>query len=411
MNKNERPQKTEEKVHKRHQRIWTFLFHSVGWIFRRIHSYTSTPAPDINKACIILSNHTCELDPVLLALSFKKQMYFVASEHVYRKGWISKLLYWAFEPIAKMKGASDTLTVMKAIRKLRNGYNVCIFAEGSRSFDGRNSPVPAATGKLVKTSGACLVTYRIEGGYLTNPRWGFGLRRGKCHGGVVKVYEAEDLKELSAEQVNEIIVKDIHEDAYERQAFEHIAYKGKNRALGIESAFSICPRCHKLGQMTSEGDRVFCKACGNSSEFNEYGEFSPSFGVKNTSEWEDMQEALFKAMAEGELGTFDSEHPFFFDEGISMKIIDSDHKEKLLGSGKMSLYPDRFLFEPLTDKENNSPVSLLIKDIPDMSVYARNGFVFTDSSGIHYEIKPDAKKSPLNVRKYISIWNQLRRMK
>ena len=349
-----------------------------------------------------------ELDPVLVALSFPRQMYFVASEHVYRKGWVSRLLFWAFEPIAKIKGASDTLTVMKAIRKLRNGYNVCLFAEGNRSFDGRNFPVPAATGKLVKTSAATLVTYRLEGGYLTNPRWGFGIRKGKSFGHVVNVYTPEAIKEMTAEQVNDIIIKDIHEDAYSRQAQEAVAYHGKNRAFGMESAFCVCPKCRTLGKMFTsmkDGNRITCSQCGNTSVFDEYGSFDASFGVKNTEEWEDLQEEYFDALVKN-APTSDL---FFSDSEVSLKTVDSDHNEKNLGIGKMSLYEDRFVFEQeQTSSEKAEPLTLAIKDIPDMSVYSRNGFVFTDSSGTHYEIKPVAKKSPLNVRKYISVWKRLR---
>ena len=69
----------------------------------------------------------------------------------------------------------------------------------------------------------------------------------------------------------------------------------------------------------------------------------------------------------------------------------------------MALYRNRFEFTPI----NGNTISLAIKDIPDMAVYSRNGFVFSDNAGTHYEIKPIQKKSPLNVRKYISIWSKL----
>ena len=337
-------------------------------------------------------------------MSFKKQMYFVASEHVYRKGWVSKLLRWAFEPIAKIKGSSDTLTVMKLIRKLRSGYNVCLFAEGNRSFDGRNFPISEATGKLAKICGASLVTYRIQGGYLTNPRWGFGIRRGKAFGQVVNVYSPEQLAGMSVEEITKAVVNDINEDAYERQALAPVAYKGKNRALGIECAYCVCPRCHSLGKITSKGNMLWCSSCGNKTGFDVYGNFDPAFGVANPKEWEDFQEEYLKELA---VSDRDDKTPFFTDSDVTLKTVDSEHNEKDLGSGRMALYKNRFDFVP----DKGQPLSLAITDIPDMSVYSRNGFVFSDASGTHYEIKSVQKKSPLNVRKYISIWKILRNNK
>ncbi len=394
-------EKKERAVQRRHQRVWNFFWYVTAPFFKLIYSYKCKIAPKIQGSYLVISNHTTELDCVLVGMSFKKQMYFVASEHVYRKGWVSKLLFWAFEPIAKIKGASDTLTVMKIIRRLRNGYNVCLFAEGNRSFDGRNFPVPEATGKLAKICGASLVTYRIEGGYLTNPRWGFGIRRGRAYGQVVNVYTPEQLAQMTPEQITQIIQKDINEDAYERQSLKPIAYKGKNRALGIECAYCVCPRCRTLGKIVSYGNKVLCTECGNETEFDKYGKFDPAFGVNNPEEWEDLQEDYLKKLAASP--RTDSE-PFFTDSDVSLKLVDSAHNEKELGSGKMSLYSNRFVFMPA----NGETISLALKDIPDMSVYSRNGFVFTDAAGTHYEIKPIEKKSPLNVRKYISIWKVLR---
>ena len=391
-------EKKEIAAQKRHQRVWNFFWYCTVPFFKLAYSYNCKKAPAIQSPYLVISNHTTVLDCVLVGMSFRKQMYFVASEHVYRKGWVSRLLRWAFEPIAKMKGSSDTLTVMKIIRKLRNGYNVCLFAEGNRSFDGRNFPVPQATGKLAKICGATLVTYRIQGGYLTNPRWGFGIRHGKAFGQVVNVYTPEQLAQMTPEQINEIIENDIHEDAYDRQAVKKIAYKGKNRALGIECAFCVCPRCLTLGTITSKGNRVMCTSCGNETLFDVYGNFDPAFGVSNTKEWEDLQEEYFKTLAASAQSQSNSV-PFFSDSDVCLKVLDSDHNEKKLGSGKMSLYTDRFEFVP----HDSDVISLPLTSIPEMSVYSRNGFVFSDTAGTHYEIKPVQKKSPLNVRKYISI--------
>ena len=175
----------------------------------------------------------------------------------------------------------------------------------------------------------------------------------------------------------------------------------------MECAYCICPKCHSLGKIKTEGDAVFCTACGNKTTFDEYGFFTGDFGLKNTAEWEDFQEKEFDAMVK--TSAKGQEEPYFWDDGILMRTVDSEHNEKELGQGKMSLYRDRFVFESLDDSV--SQIVLPISRIPDMSVYSRNGFVFTDSEGTHYEIKPTEKKSPLNVRKYISVWKRLRENK
>jgi 1-acyl-sn-glycerol-3-phosphate acyltransferase len=51
-----------------------------------------------------LANHNTDLDPALLALSFPYHMYFVASEHVFRKGFVSWLLKYFFAPISRTRG-------------------------------------------------------------------------------------------------------------------------------------------------------------------------------------------------------------------------------------------------------------------------------------------------------------------
>ena len=41
---------------------------------------------------IALANHTTNLDSIILGLSFKQHMYFVAGEQLFRMGWITWLL-------------------------------------------------------------------------------------------------------------------------------------------------------------------------------------------------------------------------------------------------------------------------------------------------------------------------------
>ena len=187
-------EKKEIRKYKHHKRFWKFIRVVAKPFIKILFKFEYEIAPAIKGPYLVVSNHTTDLDPAFLGISFPPQMYFVASEHVYRSGILGVFLKWAFEPIAKIKGSSDAATVLKMLRYLRSGKNVCLFPEGNRSFNGKTGEIIEATGKLVKASNASLVTYKITGGYFTTPRWGKGIRKGKVTGKVVKVYSPEEIK-------------------------------------------------------------------------------------------------------------------------------------------------------------------------------------------------------------------------
>ena len=99
-----------------------------------------------------------------------------------------------------------------------------------------------ATGRLVKTAGCGLVTYRLEGGYFASPRWGgASIRRGYLHGSPVKVYTPEMLQGMTNEELHTAITQDLFEDAYARQLANPKPYRSKKRAMFMERMLFIWP--------------------------------------------------------------------------------------------------------------------------------------------------------------------------
>ena len=166
--------------HKRHVFVWKLLRPVAALLGRIIYNFRAEPA-DVKGPYLFFANHVTDVDPVLAACSFKEQMYFVSSEHLMR-GRFGPLVNWLQAPIPRQKGGSAADTVMSTLRHIKKGYNVGIFPEGNRCWDGVTAAFPAATAKMARTaaaSGASLVTYRFEGGYFASPRWaGFAMRRG-----------------------------------------------------------------------------------------------------------------------------------------------------------------------------------------------------------------------------------------
>lgn len=390
------------KKYKRHKRLWKVIRFIATPILKSIYKYSFQLAPKLESPYLVLSNHNCDLDPGLVALSFPQQMYFVASEHVYRAGFASKVLRYVFEPIAKRKGTADTVTVMKTIRALREGKNVCLFPEGQKSFNGQTGEINIATGKLVKASKAGLVTFKIEGGYFTTPRWGYGIRKGKMKGSVVNVYTKEELEKFSPEEITDFIKKDLWEDAYQKQSQNPIAYKGKNLAQGLEHALCICPECKKLDSLSSKKDKVFCTQCNFSATLDKFGFFDENCKFKTITQWDNFQQEELNKFVQSK-NKANSEF-LFENKNTILKRVKAEHQEEVLGCGTFSMFTDKFIFTPLQEEQNNI-LELSHQDLADISMYGKQGLVFSDTKGNYYEL---TSKEIMNVRKYIFCYKFLK---
>ena len=259
-------------MQKRLNFFWKTLRFPVMIFCKLKFGYTFKVAKDLPDHYIVLSNHTTDYDCVLVACSFKKQMYYVASEHIARWKHGFKLLNWALAPILRKKGTSAASAIIDILRKVRKGANVCMFAEGVRSWDGLSCPITSTTGGLVKAARCGLVTYRISGGYFTSPMWSTkNTRRGYLHGEPVHVFTAEQIAAMSEDEVNRIIREDLYEDAYARQLEKPIKYKGKRLAESMENLLYLCPCCGGEDTLRSKNDRVFCTSCDLSFTYDVYG--------------------------------------------------------------------------------------------------------------------------------------------
>lgn len=388
--------------YKRHQIFWKIIRFIAPSVLKPLYKYSYELAPKLEPPYLVFSNHNGDLDPALVGLSFPQQMYFVASEHVYRAGFASKILRFVFEPIAKRKGTADAVTVMKSIRALREGKNVCIFPEGQKSFNGITGGINIATGKLVKASKASLVTYKLEGGYFTTPRWGKGIRKGKMHGSIVNIYNKEDLEKLSPEEITDLVKKDLYEDAYQKQSQNPIAYKGKNLAEGIEHALCICPECKQIDTLFSKKNSVFCKNCNFTTSIDIYGYFDENCKFKTVLQWDEFQQEELKKLIQ-EKSSEKSEF-IFSDDEVTLKTVKAEHQEEIIGTGKFSMFTDKFIFNSVKDEKEIS-LEIPQKNIVDISMYGKQALVFSDNNGNYYEL---TSKNIINVRKYIFCFKYLK---
>lgn len=324
------------KNHAHYKRQWA-LIHPLGELIARLFLRFRAKREKVPGPFLLLSNHLTDQDPILVGSAFRQQMYFVASEHIMRKGLISGLLEFLFSPITRQKGGNAASTVKGIIRTLRAGCNVALFPEGNRTWDGLTGPIPPATAKMARTSGAYLVTYRMKGGYFTSPRWGGSrIRKGRMTGSVVGVYSPEELKAMSSDEVYALICRDLYENAWETQKAEPVLYRGKAPAEHLETFLFACPECGALHALESRGDRIRCTKCGASSNYLDTGMLEGDFRFQTVLEWSQWQDELLDGLIAG-----CGEEALFSDEGVEVLEVSTAKKGTPLGRGRMSLYKDR----------------------------------------------------------------------
>ncbi len=88
-----------------------------------------------NGGCIICPNHTSNADPVLLAITFPRQIYFMAKEELFKNKILGKLfkMVGAF-PVER--GKRDASAINTAEKVLNKGEQLGLFIEGTRSKTG-----------------------------------------------------------------------------------------------------------------------------------------------------------------------------------------------------------------------------------------------------------------------------------
>ena len=357
----------------------------IRWIMR--YKCDKLKGPDAPS--LIISNHNTNIDPVLVASGFSRHMYFLASEHTLRKGLVSKLLGFFLDPIPINKSRTDTFAIKEMLRRIKAGANVCLFAEGDRSFNGMTGPISLSTAKLAKMSGADLITFRFEGGYFTAPRWAKRQRYGKMTGRCVGRYTSAELKTMTTQQILGIIERDIYEDAYERQKMNLTRFKGKSLAENIETVLYVCPACEKIGSIRSEGERFFC-SCGLEATYGETGLLSgEGLQFSTITEWDNWQSEKLE-----DIVNRSENSPICSDEEQMLFSVHAAVSGEPEGKGPMSIDRETFRCAGQT---------FPLEQITRFAVVGQMTLLFALKGGGSYEVHSNTPRSALKYREIFRI--------
>ena len=334
---------------------------------------------------LILSNHLTILDPFLVGLAFGRPIYYMASEDLSSSKY-GKLITWLVNPIYKAKSKSDLGAVKECIRVVKEGGTICIFPEGNRSYDGRLCKIEESIAKMVKMLKVPVVLFNIKGGYGTDPRWAKKARRGKSYGRVKRILSAEEIKEMSVDELYQIIIKELTVP----QVPTTLSYKSKASAEGLDRILYICPKCGKLHQIYTEGDFIYCKACGLKVSYTEHLNFETddkAFKFKYVSDWYQYQKDYVK--------TFNLDKEFtYIDEGVTLYTVEKGSVRKEVTSGQM-LMNNKII--------SVGEISFNLSEVENMTVLGKHK-INMYINGLTYQFIGDDN---LNVVKYLHMYTHL----
>jgi 1-acyl-sn-glycerol-3-phosphate acyltransferase len=370
----------------------------ITWKF----NYRFERSKPLDHPAFILSNHVTNWDPLLVGLGFPKMMYYVASDHLFRLGWLSSILRFLVAPIPRIKSTADRQTVAAIFRLIKEGHNICIFPEGNITFSGETGELHGTTARLIKRTGAALVTYRMEGGYLTEPRWSRFPRRGVMYGYPVKVYLPDEIRAMSEEELMKRIEEDLYTNAYEEQKRRPTAFHGKKLAENLETALYLCPSCNQIGRLKSR-DNVLACSCGLELQYTEYGYLKSTNQNKppftTVLEWVRWQAGRIRKLAD-EYRNYPEDRSIVSDENQTLWEIQKAKASRLLGKGRLQLFRDRLAFQSTDGRAFAFPLS----QISDIAIHGQRTLIFTTTSREYYELKSSAPRSAL---KYYELFKAL----
>ncbi len=347
-----------------------------------------------DRAYLVLMNHQTAFDQFFVGMAFKGPIYYVASEDIFSKGFVSSAIRYLVAPIPIKKQTTDVAAVLNCMRVAREGGTIAIAPEGNRTYSGKTEYMSSAIAMLAKKIKLPIVLYRIEGGYGVHPRWSDVVRRGRMHCYVHRVIEPEEFANMTDDE----LFAEIEKGLFVNEGVADGIFKSAKKAEYLERAMYVCPYCG-LSTFESSGDTIKCKKCDRVVKYGEDKRLSGEgfdFPFEFTTEWYDHQKDFVNALDPAEYYDI----PMYDEKTNMSEVIVNKRKNILAENASVRLYGNRITVNENTDNEYVFPFD----DVTAISVLGRNKLNIYYDKRV-FQFKSDKR---FNALKYVNIYYRYR---
>lgn len=244
-------------------------------------TYTTTGLDSIPKdqPCLILMNHSCFLDLMMVSKIFYPRPYNIVCTS---DGFVGK------EGLMRSVGCIPTkkfVTDLTLVRDMEYCFkelktSVLMYPEASYSFDGTTTPLPRKMGILLKKFGVPVIMVKTTGAFSRNPLYNeLQVRKSvPIHADAYVLYTVEDIKTKTVQALSDGLDDAFRYDHFRWQKETGTKIADDFRADGLNRILYKCAACGTEGKTEGRGTKLTCRACGKTYTLTELGELEAEDG-------------------------------------------------------------------------------------------------------------------------------------
>ncbi len=132
----------------------------------RVYGLRNIPA---RGPVLLACNHQSFFDPVLVGMPIQREVHFMARDSLFRNRYFAGLITH-LNAFPVKRATADVGAIKESLRRLRAGAALVAFPEGTRTRDGRISPLHAGIMAIARRANCPVVPTIVEGAYEIWPR-------------------------------------------------------------------------------------------------------------------------------------------------------------------------------------------------------------------------------------------------
>lgn len=343
----------KNKIKKPNYLLWfIYVLYSKLFLFFKYHLKINNKAlKERNKkeGCIIIYNHCSNYDHYISSASLNfTHAHYVITKHFY----FNKKLRFILSSVAAVprEQFKSDITSIKTIKKIiDSGGIISIAPSGQITVHGELTYVDKAIVKLLKFCKCDVYALQTHGNYLAFPKWHKVKRKFPISTEFVKVFDKENIKTLSDEELYDGVIKAIDINDRESQKTNHYVIKTKDLTKGLDNVLYYCPKCKSKYTLKADNNILYCEHCNNSIKMNKYGFLEPNSNdcvmFENETEWYHYQKEILKRKIKE--NSLHLEEEFLLKHNIKEEWVLED-----VGTGKLILTNDEFYYDGTINGEH-----------------------------------------------------------